>query len=76
MPYFVYRVETAENGKKNLTHLETFSDYKTARSLARDKRAEAENSDNGEFRMIFAKNETEAETLLSAPRDERVIGED
>lgn len=76
MPYFVYRVITLDNGKKDLEHLSTFTDYKSARAMAREKRAEAGAADNSDCRLIFAKNEVEAEKLLSTPRDERVVGED
>jgi len=77
MPYFVYQIVTdAESGKKQLTHVETCDSYKEARSLARGQRAEGTLPPNGEVRMIFAKNQVEAEKLLSAPREERVIGED
>ena len=76
MPYYVYRVEENDAGIKKLKHLETFTDYKSARTLARDRRAERASDDPVDYRLIFAKNEVEAEKLLSAPRDERVIGED
>lgn len=77
MPYFVYNIVTdAVSNKKQLTHIETCDSYKTARSLARGKRAEGDLAPNTEIRMIFAKNQTEAEKILSAPREERVIGED
>lgn len=78
MPYFVYLVETlADSNRKQLQHLETFDAFKPARTLAREKRSElkAEGS-TGDCRLIFAKNQTEAEKLLSAPREERVVGED
>ena len=50
---------------------------KAARSLAREQRAalKAEGTAR-DSRLIFAKNQTEAEKLLKAPRDERVVGED
>jgi hypothetical protein len=78
MPYFIYYVTTnpATNTKK-LEHIDTVEKYKEARALAREKRAAMEPQDqNRECRMIFAKNQVEAEKLLSAPREERVIGED
>ena len=78
MPYFVYYVaQQADGGKKLLQHLDTFDDFKTARNLAREQRA-ALKSEGGDrdCRLIFAKNQTEAEKLLSAPREERVVGED
>lgn len=78
MPYFVYFVtQHAESNRKSLEHLETLSDFKSARNLAREKRAEIKASGSvHDCRLIFAKNQAEAEKLLSAPREERVIGED
>ena len=78
MPYFVYYVtQHADSNRKSLEHLETLDNFKTARNLAREKRAQlkAEGSER-DCRLIFAKNQTEAEKLLSAPREERVVGED
>ncbi len=78
MPYFVYYIEQqGDNPKKMLEHLETFDNFKAARTLAREQRAalKAEGS-HRDCRLIFAKNQIEAEKLLSAPREERVVGED
>jgi len=75
MPYYVYRIVEQEK-TKNLEHLETFSKYQEAKKLVRSKRGDKISDDVADYRMIFAKNETEAETLLKTPRDERVIGED
>ncbi len=77
MPYFIYYVTTnPSNNTKSLEFIDTREKYKEARTLAREKRSEMESSPTRECRMIFAKNEVEAEKLLSAPREERVIGED
>ena len=77
MPYFVYHIVTnPATNTKSLTHLETFDGYKDARAMVRSKRAEDSLDANEEVRMIFAKNTVEAEKILSAPREERVIGED
>ncbi|MBT8449075.1 MAG: hypothetical protein KJO69_05270 [Gammaproteobacteria bacterium] len=75
MPYYVFRIIEKEN-MKELEHLETFSKYQEAKQLVRTKRGDKTADDTADYRMIFAKNETEAETLLKTPRDERVIGED
>lgn len=78
MPYFVYYVtQDPDNNRKSLEHLETLDNFKAARNLARERRAQlkAEGSQR-DCRLIFAKNQTEAEKLLSAPREERVVGED
>lgn len=78
MPYFVFHITTKpETNTKELEHLETFTDYKEARNFAREGRAGLpEGSVNEDVRLIFAKNQVEAEKLMSAPRDERVVGED
>jgi len=75
MPYYVYRIIEKEN-MKELEHLETFYKYQEDKKLVRSKRGDKTSDDVADYRMIFAKNETEAETLLKTPRDERVIGED
>jgi pimeloyl-CoA synthetase len=78
MPYFVYYVsQPAGSTQKSLEHLETFDDFKAARALARQRRSELKDEGSErDCRLIFAKNQVEAEKLLSAPRDERVVGED
>jgi len=77
MPYFIYYVTTnPSNNTKSLEFIDTREKYKEARALAREKRSEMDPSPTRECRMIFAKNDVEAEKLLSAPREERVIGED
>jgi hypothetical protein len=78
MPYFVYYLtQHADSPKRSLEHVETFDNFKSARTLAREKRAEFKAAaDDRDCRLIFAKNQTEAEKLLSAPREERVVGED
>jgi len=78
MPYFVYYItQHTDSNRKSLEHVETFDNFKAARDLARRKRAELQ-SEGGrrDCRLIFAKNQVEAEKLLSAPREERVVGED
>ena len=75
MPYFVYRI-TEQDKTKELEHLETHDKYQEARKQVRTLRGEKAADDSADYRMIFAKNQTEAETLLKAPREERVIGED
>ncbi|MCB1773193.1 MAG: hypothetical protein KDI88_06215 [Gammaproteobacteria bacterium] len=78
MPYFVYYVnQQADQDRKSLEYVETFDNFKQARNLARDKRAALrDQGSSADCRLIFAKNQVEAEKLLSAPREERVVGED
>jgi len=72
MPYFIYKIEEP----MRLTHLGTEDKYKEARSQIRQLRQEATTTAGIEYRMMFAKSQTEAERLLATPRDERVIGDD
>jgi hypothetical protein len=72
MPYFVYKVSP----KLQLTYIDTKERYQEARALVRDLRAKRPPDEEGEYRLIFANQQGEAEKLLSTPRDERVIGED
>ncbi|MEA3303262.1 MAG: hypothetical protein U9Q75_08325 [Pseudomonadota bacterium] len=71
MPYFVYRIQ--EKPRK-LDHLQTFPSYKEAKVYVREQRQLSDEIES--VRMIFARNDIEAEKLLTAPREERVIGED
>lgn len=78
MPYFVYYVtENPESKVKKLSYVDEFAAFKAARTVAREKRSElTAESEHQDCRLIFAKNKVEAEKLLSAPREERIIGED
>jgi len=72
MPYYVYRVHSPQN----LDYVDVKNEYRPARELVRSLRSEQDGADPGSIRMIFAKTRGEAEKLLSAPRDTRVIGDD
>lgn len=72
MPYYVYRI----HAERQLEYLDTRAQYQEAKALVRTLRAEQATRDPGSVRLVFAKSTGEAERLLSAPRDDRVIGED
>jgi hypothetical protein len=72
MPYFVYRI----TDPLRLTHMDTKERYQDARELVRSLRETQTQETGDQYRMVFAKYQSEAEKLLSTPRDERVIGED
>ncbi|NEV61360.1 hypothetical protein [Thiorhodococcus minor] len=72
MPYFVYKISPP----RILEYIETCDGYQDARDIVRGRRAEEPRDTGVEYRLIFAKQQGEAEKLLSRPRDERVIGED
>lgn len=72
MPYFVYKISPP----LELEYIDTIERYQEARALVRTRR-EAEDKDSGvQYRLIYARQQGEAEKLLSTPRDGRVIGED
>lgn len=71
MPYFVYQISP----QRKLTYIDTHTRYKDARAQVRQLR-EQQGTAGDDIRMIFAQQQSEAERLLSTPRDERVIGED
>ena len=72
MPYFIYHIKSS----RQLEHIDTKTSYQEAKALVRERRSELDSEEQFSVRMIFANNQQEAEKILSAPRDERVIGED
>lgn len=72
MPYFVYKISPP----RILEYIETCDRYQDARDIVRGRRGDEPRDSGVEYRLIFAKQQGEAERLLSIPRDERVIGED
>ena len=71
MPYFVYRIPE----ERKLEYIDTFEKYREAREITRSQRAELGKGSTVLVKMIYAKNQTEAEKLLLAPREERYIDE-
>lgn len=65
MPYFVYRVSP----QRFLKYLEHFDAYKEAREYARGLRAQQDASDLDTIKLIFAKEQAEAEALLKTKRE-------
>ena len=72
MPYYIYRVREPQQ----LEYIDVRAKYKDAKSVVQGLREEQAADDSSIVRMVFAKTPGEAEKLLSAPRDERVIGEE
>lgn len=72
MPYFVYKISPP----LQLEYVDTLERYQDARALVREHRQQLTTESGIQYRMVFARQQAEAEKLLSTPRDERVIGED
>ena len=72
MPYFVYKISPP----RRLEHLATVERYQDARTMVRNRR-QAEPRETGvEYRLIFARQQEEAEKHLAVTDDRRLIGED
>jgi hypothetical protein len=72
MPYFVYKISPP----LQLEYVDTIERYQNARALVRRRREEEGAGSDIQYRLVFARQQGEAEKLLSTPRDGRVIGED
>lgn len=72
MPYYIYRVRVPQQ----LEYIDVKPKYQEARSVVRGLREKQAADDASIIRLVFAKSIGEAEKLLSAPRDDRVIGEE
>jgi hypothetical protein len=72
MPYYIYRIVEP----RKLQHLDTKAKFRDAKTTVRGLREQQEENDGATIRMIFAKTTAEAEKLLSAPKDDRIIGEE
>ncbi|MCP3668850.1 MAG: hypothetical protein GY814_00115 [Gammaproteobacteria bacterium] len=71
MPYFVYHITSTNK----LEHIETFEKYREAKVKVNALRKSEPDDSDTICRMIHATNRSNAEKLLLAPRDERIIGE-
>jgi hypothetical protein len=74
MPYLVYRI----HGEKQLEYVESYPSYREAKGVVREMRkALAEAGDSSHLvRMVFAKNQDEAERLLTEVREAPPMGDD
>jgi len=76
MPYYVYKVETAELAMlKQLDLIKTFEKFKEAKNYARDMRAEQAESDVAEIKVMFADNQLAAEEILMEKREKQIVME-
>ncbi len=76
MPYYVYKVESAELAMlKQLELIETFDKFKQAKNFARDTRSGLAEADNAEIKVMFADNQLAAEEMLMEKRDKPIVME-
>jgi hypothetical protein len=76
MPYFIYRITTGEQkSARNVTYLNEFEGFRDARKDVKQMRLDQAADDSGTYKVIFAKDQAEAEKLLLEYREEPVIKE-
>jgi uncharacterized protein YueI len=71
MPYFVYKIDP----ENRLEYIDSYEKYRDAKVKVNDLRKAESSESNAICRMIHAANKSNAEKLLLAPRDERIIGD-
>lgn len=72
MPYFVYKIFN----NRTLEPVDVHDKYRDAKVRTRELRAEVKPEDDFSFRLVYARNETEAVRLLTQKREPRPLGED
>jgi len=76
MPYYVYKIETAELVMlKQLELVKTFEKFKEAKVFARDLRANQAETDVAEVKVMFADNQLAAEEMLMEKREKQIVME-
>ncbi|VAW60432.1 hypothetical protein MNBD_GAMMA11-3404 [hydrothermal vent metagenome] len=76
MPYYVYRIESAQMALlKQLELIDQFESFKEAKKFARDHRAEQADADAADIKVMFADNQLAAEEMLMEKRDKPIVME-
>ena len=76
MPYSIYKIQSGPSAiVKQLEKIEEHEDYKAAKNQVRSMRAEQDANDTAMLKVIFAKNELEAEEQLSEKREAPILRE-
>lgn len=71
MDYHIFEI----NAFKQLTHLQSVSDYREAKKLVNELRKQPQVPTGTTFRMMFAQSVDQAEKLLKEKREARPMGE-
>ncbi len=71
MPYFVYRIDP----ENKLEYIENYEKYREAKLKVNELRKQESEDSAVVCRMIHAANRSNAERLILAPRDDRIIGD-
>ncbi len=76
MPYYVYKVESAEMAMlKQLEMIKQFDSFKGAKNFARQARADQPEGDGADIKVMFADNQLAAEEMLMEKREKPIVME-
>lgn len=76
MPYYIYQIEQSAGAVvKKLQLVNSFDNYKQAKSEIRRLRVSQQQLEDGQWQMIFAESELQAEELLQEKREAPVLME-
>ena len=74
--YYVYKISpTIAKLVKPMELLDTFENYKEARTYAREQRQNADNDPQDTYKVMFADNPLDAEEKLSEFREKPIVKE-
>lgn len=75
MPYYIYKVTNPTPILKNLELLDTFAEYREARTFARSLRADLPANSGITIKLMHAASELEAEEQLMEKREKPIVKE-
>jgi len=76
MPYYVYRIESAQMEMlKQLELIDQFDKFKDAKNFARETRKQQAEGDTAEIKVMFADNQLAAEEMLMEKREKPIVME-
>ena len=75
MPYYVFKITQPTVIIKNLELQDSFEEYKAARALARQLRADAPPGEQATYKLVFAASQLEAEESLQEKREQPILKE-
>jgi len=76
MPYYIYKITAGPTALvKTLEKLEQHESFKEAKARARNMRAEMQEGDNHQIKVMFADSELEAEEKLMEKREAPILRE-
>ncbi len=76
MPYYVYKIESAELAiLKQLELIGEYEKFQEAKKFARGIRSEQSEGDDAEIKVMFADNQLAAEEMLMEKRDKPIVME-